>query len=128
MAVTEMKLDELPKFMRHVNATALEALKSAQVGFVISIRLIDPTLRGDSLRKHDAKMFLPAHLYGKEISNIPSVWPELRSFLDLRGATLQPHFFRRIILTLAHGLCHEAEDRFAATEIGSAIIAFGRRV
>lgn len=114
--------------MRHVNETALAALKSAQSGFVISMRSIDPTLRGEALREHVAEMFPPARLFGKEIADMPSVWPELRSFLDLRGATLQPHSSRRIILTLAHGLYHEAEDRSAAIEIANAIIASGRRM
>lgn len=127
-AVTAPETEELPMFMLHVNDTALAALKSAQVGFVISMRSIDPSLRGEALREYVAEMFSPTHLFGREIADMPSVWSELRTFFDLRGATLQPHSSRRIILTLAHGLYHEAEDRTAAIEIANEIIASGRRV
>lgn len=57
-----------------------------------------------------------------------SVWAELRTFLDLRGTTLQLRSLRRIILTLAHGLDHKAEDHIAAIKIVNATIAFGPRV
>lgn len=46
----------------------------------------------------------------------------------LRGATLQPHSSQKIILTLSHGLYHEAENRSAAIEIANAIISCGRRL
>lgn len=73
-------------------------------------------------------MLPPAHLFGKEIANMPSVWSELRSFLDLRGAKIQTHSSQSIVFTSANGLYHEAKDRSATIEIANEIIASGRRV
>lgn len=56
-----------------------------------------------------------------------SVWSELRSFIDLRGATLQVFCSSRIILTLAYCLYDEAEDRSNAIGVAHAIISSGRR-
>lgn len=108
-----------------MNETESAALESSQVGFVILMRSNDPTLIGEALRKHVAEMFPPERLFGKEIADMPSVCPELRSFLDLKGAKLQPHSSRLVILTLAYGLYHGAEHRSAVTEISKAIIASG---
>lgn len=114
-------------FMRHITNGALAALPSTQTGFLISMRSIDPALIGDNLKSHIAEMFPPSHLFCKEIADMASVWIELRSFLDARGATLQQHSSRRVILTLAHGLYTEAEDRNAAVEIANDIVSAGRR-
>lgn len=56
------------------------------------------------------------------------VLSELRSFLDLRGAALQSHSFRRLFLTLSYGCYYETKDRSVAIEIANEIIATGRRV
>lgn len=116
-----------PTFMRHITDGALAALSPTQTGFIISMRTIDPSLSGENLRNHVAEMFPPAHLFCKEIADMASVWMELRAFLDARGAPLQQHSSRRVILTLAHGLYQESEDRNAAIDIANDIVSAGRR-
>lgn len=118
--------DELPVFMHHVSDGALTALKCTQIGLMITMRSINLSLHGDSLRKHVVELFSTQHLFGKEIADMPRVWSALRSFLDQRGATLQSHLRRRIIL--AHCLYHEAEDQAAAKEMANATTASVFRV
>lgn len=86
--VTRMDSEELPTFMRHVNDTTLAALKNTQIGFVISMSSVDPFLRGDALREHITKLFPLAHFFERRIADMPRVWLESRSILDMRGATL----------------------------------------
>lgn len=58
-----------------------------------------------------------------------SVWSGMHFlFLGLRGATMQPHSSRRITLTLAQSLYHEAENRSAEFEVSNPIFASGIRV
>lgn len=80
-------------FMKSVSDSMLSALTPTQIGFIVSIRAIDVNLQGKALRSHVAELFPPAHLFSKEISDMPSVWMELRSFLDSQGSTLQKTFF-----------------------------------
>lgn len=115
-------------FMRGIITEMLSALTSVQKGFFFSVRTIPQHLSGTSLLQHVAELFPPASLFAKEICDIPSVWVELRNFLDSRGAGLTQHSSRRVILTLAHGLYEEVEDREAAVETAQLIIAAARRV
>lgn len=116
-----------PTFMGHPTDGALSALSPTQTGFIVSMRSIDPELSSENFRCQIAEMFSPAHLFCKEIADMASIWMELRSFLDARGASLQQHSSRRILLTLAHGLYPEAEDRNAAVDIANDIVFAGRR-
>lgn len=59
---TEMESEELPTFMRYINDTALAALKSAQVGFVILMHSIKSSLCGVALHGHVQECFL-RHIY-----------------------------------------------------------------
>lgn len=119
--------DNQHSFMRSISDGELSALTPTQRGFVVSMRNVDPAITGDALKEYIAEMFPPAHLFGKEIADMPCVWMELRSYLDGHGARLAQHSSRRIMLTLANGLYHEAEDRTAAMEMANEIIASGRR-
>lgn len=116
-----------PTFMKNLTSSELSMMKARKKGFVISIRALDPTITGTSLKDTIAEMFPPAHLFSDEIKEIPSVWVELRKHLDTNGTTLPQHSSRRIILTLAHGLYEDAEDREAAIAIANSIVAEGRR-
>lgn len=115
-------------FMQTVSNDALTALTSTQKGFIISMRSIPVELTGATLRAHVSEMFPPANLFAKEICDMPSVWVQLRNFLDARGAEIQQHSSRRVIMTLAHGLYDEPEERDAAVEMAQLIQASSRRV
>lgn len=128
MEPSQSTTEALPAFMPQIPNSDLAALTSKQKGFVVSIRSIAPETRGDALRDIVAEMFPPAQLFAQEICDMPSVWIELRNFLDARGARLQQHSSRRVILTLAHGLYTEAEDRASSIENANLIVAAGRRV
>lgn len=118
----------LPPFMPKLSDASLHGLSSRQVGFIVSMRNIEESMNGNDLKEFIAELFPPAHLFSSDLCDLPSIWVELRNFLDSRGAGLQQHSSRRVILTLAHGLYHEAEDRIVAIEMANRIIAAGRRV
>lgn len=115
------------RFFKNLTNDELSMMSNRQKGFIISIRALDPSIAGTNLKEAIAEMFPPSHLFSDEIKEIPSVWMELRKHLDLHGATLQQHSSRRIILTLAHSLYEDAEDREAAVSIANSIVAEGRR-
>lgn len=114
-------------FMKALTNDELSMMTTRQKGFVISICALDPTTAGTDLKYTIAEMFPPAHLFSDEIKEIPGVWVELRKFLDSNGATLAQNSSRRTILTLAHSLYEDAEDREAAVNIANSIVAEGRR-
>lgn len=97
-------------FMERISTDILGALSSAQIGFIVSVRSIDPSIEGDPRREIIAEMFLPAKLFGQEILDLPSGHIKLRKFLKGRGVVLPQHSFRQIIKTLAYGLYSDAED------------------
>ena len=115
--------------MSSISDSQLHALTSTQKGFISSIRMLEsqPNLLGVQLKERVAEMFPPAMLFGKELSDFPACYSSLRDFLDSRGGNLQQHSSRRIMMTLAHNLYEEGEDREAAIEIVTDIIAQGRR-
>ena len=71
-------------------------------------------------------MFPTASLFRREICDLPTVHIELRNFLDERGTNLQQYSSHRAVMTLAHGLYEETEDKQAAVEIAREIVAAGR--
>lgn len=114
-------------FLKGISHEELTTMSIRQKGFIISIRTLDPSLSGDTLKDTIAEMFPPSHLFSNDIKEIPSVWLELRKFLDTNGASLSQHSSRRVILTLAHSLYEDAEDREAAIEMANNIVSEGRR-
>lgn len=116
------------EFMKSVSDTALMALTSTQKGFIISMMSIPSDLTGGNLREYFAELFPPSVLFCKEICDIPTMWTEIRNYMNARGANLQQHSSRRVIMTLAHGIYDEAEDRDAAVEMAQLILASTRRV
>lgn len=121
-------VEEGHSFMRNISDNALSSLTSVQKGFIVSIRSIDTSLSGRNLCAHIAELFPPASLFAKEICDTPTVWVDLRNFLNALGANLAPQSSRRVICTLAHGLYDDAEDRQAAVETSNLIVASERRV
>lgn len=75
-----------------------------------------------------SELFIPASLFTKEICDLSPVWVEIRNFINSRGANLQNHSSRRVILTLAHGIYDDAEDLDAALQTAQLIFAAGRKV
>ena len=74
-----------------------------------------------------ADMFPPSDLFSKELRSLLSVCSELHNFLDSRGACMTQHSSRRIMITLAHNLYEEQENKQAAVDIVQLIFASGRR-
>ena len=72
-------------------------------------------------------MYPPAVLFGQEIRDLAAIYTELRDFLDSRGANMNQHSSRRVIMTLATNLYEEQEDTLAATEIVQEVIVAERR-
>lgn len=56
------------------------------------------------------------------------MWTEIRNFLDARGENISQHSSGRVIMTLAHGLYEEAENRVDAAEMAKLVLAKVRRV
>lgn len=67
-----MESKKKPNVLLHNKDIAIEALESAQVGFMILMRSINPSLR-NSIREHVSEIFSLAHLFGKEKANMTSV-------------------------------------------------------
>lgn len=120
--------EEPPRFMRGITEQELGSLTSAQKGFIVSIRSLDTELAGVQLKETVAELFPPVSLFAKEICDLPSVWVELRNFLNARGASLQQHSSRRVIMTLGHGIYDDTDDRDAAVQMAQLIIAQRRKV
>ena len=74
-----------------------------------------------------ADMFLPADIFCKQLRMLPSLYSELRNFLDGSGANMVQHSSQRIMMTLAHNIYEQQEDRHAAISIVQNTIASGRR-
>lgn len=68
--------------MKSISNSMLSALTLTQFGFIVAVRAIDSNLQGEALQSHVAELFPLTHLFGKEISELPSEWMELRCFLD----------------------------------------------
>lgn len=73
-------------------------------------------------------MYPLVHLSGQETIFLSSSRLELRKFLDSRGATMQLHSSKRIILTLAQGTNLDVENREAAIQTAMLVISRGRPV
>ena len=114
-------------FMAQVN---VDELGSTQKGFITSVRILEENLElcGEALLREFADMFPPASLFSKELCELPAAYTEVRNFLDSRGANMQQHSSRRIMMTLAHNIYIEQEDKDAAVAIVTEIIAAGRRM
>lgn len=89
------------------------------------MRSVDQERSIDTPNGHTSEIIPTIHLFCKGIANMPSVWIELCCFLDSRGAPLQQHSSQEVILTHAHGLYPETEDRNNAVKTVNAIISFG---
>lgn len=117
------------QFMGTISDNELQALTSEQKGFITSIRILqqNQSLSGAHLKQSVAEMFPPASLFSKELCDLAVLHSSLRDFLDSRGANLQQHSSRRIMMTLATAVYDEPEDQQAAKEIVTDIISQGRR-
>ena len=92
------------------------------------MRLLDDSSQeGVNLLRSIADLFLPAVLFSKELRALPSIYPELRNYLDTKGCNLTQHSSRRIMMTLATNVYEEQEDKQAAVDIVQSIMAAGPR-
>lgn len=66
--------------------------------------------------------------FSKDIFDMPTAFLYVRNFLDSRRANLQQNSSLRVVMTLAHGLYVEAEDREAAVQTSKLIVVNVRRV
>lgn len=64
-------------FMKNLTNKELSMMTAKKNGFVISIRALDPDIKGKNLKNTIAEMFRPI-FFGDEIREIPSVLVELR--------------------------------------------------
>ena len=94
------------RFMRAVNAGDLQALTSDQKGIISTIRHIhdDENVSSENLKRTVADMYPPALLFSQEVRDLPSIYTELRAFLDSRGANMTLHSSRRVMMTPATNL------------------------
>ena len=113
--------DEGPATTNFLSSVTMDQLNDNQRGLINSVSLLESNkeITGQTLLLEFADMFPPAALFGKELSNMPAIYSELRNFLDSRGENMQQHSSRRIMITLAHKLY--------AKSIVYEIIASGRR-
>lgn len=121
--------EETKTFLQSVD---METLTDEQAGFVNSLRLMEDELSqlaftGAQVKDAIAEMFPPATLFSPALRSMPFVYRDLRNWLDERGANMQQHSSRRIMMTIATQLYTESEDREAAIELVKNIIAAGRR-
>lgn len=59
----------------------------------------------------------------KTIFDIPTMWTEIRYFMDAQGGNLPQNSSRRLIMSLSNGLYEEYEDRDAAVNIAQLVLA-----
>lgn len=116
-------------FMAHADPALLS---EEQMGFISSVRMLDievreSTLTGDQVKAAVAELFPPAVLFGRDVATLPYVHRELRKWLDGHGANLQQHSSHRVIMTLATSLYVDPEDRVAANQLATELVAAGRR-
>lgn len=57
---TGMRSEKILSFMRHIIDTAFVALNSSHAVFLMSMRSIDPSLRGYVVQVHVSKTFPPS--------------------------------------------------------------------
>lgn len=123
-----------PAHASNFMANADPALLSVeQMGFVSSVRMLEAevresTMSGDQVKDAVAELFPPAVLFGPDVATMPYAHRELRKWLDSHGANLQQHSSHRVIMTLATSLYVDPEDRVAANQLATELVAAGRRV
>ncbi|GAB0496835.1 hypothetical protein MMPV_008156 [Pyropia vietnamensis] len=127
---TRSTVDAVATFMGGADT---ELLSSEQKGFICSVRMLENEMReatfsGEQVKASVAELFPPAVLFGPEIATLPCAHRELRKWLDGHGANLQQHSSHRVVMTLATSLYVDTEDRVAATQLASDLIAAGRRL
>lgn len=122
------KAMEHKRFMCKIDHSTLSAMTWFQKGFVLSVRSIPSDVNGNQLIAYVSEMFPPAHLFAPEMNDMPILWIELLKFLNNRGAFLEQHSSGRVIMTLATGLYQESEEKKAAIQIASTIVANGRKL
>lgn len=115
-------------FLESIDNGALSGLSPIQIGFILSIRNIDPALSTEQLCNRIAEMFPPVRHVSQEILALPSRHLPLRKVLDSRGAIVQQHSSKRIMQTIAHDLYSNAEDRKSTIQSASLIISHDRKV
>ena len=115
-----------------LSSVDLDSLTNVQRDIVTSIRLLQEDILGKNLNGADVKrqfadMFSPAILFSPELLEVQAIHTRIRDFLDSNGANLTQRSSRRILMTLAHELYDDAEDRESAIQMAKDIIAQGRR-
>ena len=74
-----------------------------------------------------ADIFVLRELFCQEQRSLPSLYRELRYFLDSRGVSTTQNSSHRIMMKLAHNLYEEQENKQAAVDIVQQIILSGPR-
>lgn len=116
-------------FMAHADPALLS---DEQMGFISSVRMLDAAVResnlsGDQVKAAVAELLPPAVLFGRDVATLPYAHRELRKWLDGHGANLQQHSSHRVIMTLATSLYVDPEDRVAANQLATELVAAERR-
>lgn len=93
----------------------------------MSVHSIDDSLYSTALRNHVGDVFSPANLFIFYLSDLLLVWTEQRNFLEARGALLQQHSSRRILLGLTHRIYVDTEVETVAIELANRIVATSRQ-
>lgn len=92
-------------------------------GFILSMRSILPVCVNISQNVSAGYCILK-----KDVCDIPTIWTEIRNFMDTRGANLNEHSSRRVIMTLASGLYEESEAIDAAFEMAQLVLSNACRI
>ncbi len=101
-----MSNTETNEFMHR---TTLSELNDELKGLICSFRdlehrIAEENLSGDKVKIAFAEIHPPATLFSKDIKSFPSIYPNLRKWLNKQGAALTPHSSHRIIMTLASSI------------------------
>lgn len=104
----------------------LSALPLIQRGFILAIRGIErnlsPGTTGQQVKAMVAEAYPPASLFDPDLAAYPTIYLELRTWLNRNGAALGTHPSRRVINLLANKLYDQEDDREEAKELGRLLL------
>lgn len=107
--------------MLELTKVELRTLSPNHRDLLLTIRHLDKTLAGRSLKEQFAEMFPPALLFGDDIRAQQDLYGSLRNFLNKRGTSIPVHSFRKIVIHLAHRLYMTSDEREPALNFASSI-------
>lgn len=112
-----------PTFMHNV---PLAYLTVVQRGVDIAIRGLEEDITavapGDEVKMRVVEAYPPESFFDPELSALPSVYRDLRTWLGNRGATLGTHPTRRIIHVVAEPLYEDAADQTLVHDLAKMVV------